>query len=72
MDYPVTRTPEEGHSRKCLAKAMIAAIENLRDSSTSDIEFRIDSQNNTALIWADSYLANGDTECICPPNHATN
>jgi len=29
--YEIKRTPEQGHTRACLAKAMITAIENLRD-----------------------------------------
>jgi hypothetical protein len=31
MWYPVKRTPEQGHEPKCLAQAMITAIENIRD-----------------------------------------
>lgn len=74
--FPQNRTPEQGHTAQCMAKAMIAAIENLRDSTILDCSrqgmgtetsFRLALQDNTPLAWADSYLVNGDTECICPP-----
>jgi hypothetical protein len=75
--YPVTRTPEEGHSAACLAKAIIAAVENYRDAvvgdatrlgrpELADFDFRIEAQRNGFLVEADSYLAGGLTECICP------
>jgi len=68
MDYPVTRTPEQGHTAPCLAKAMVAAIENARDQMGPGVYlFRIWAQDNTALQWADEYLATGTTQCICPP-----
>lgn len=66
--YPVTRTPEQGHTRRCLAAAMIAAVENLRDADDrTDVEFRIGLQDGTPLRWADLYLTEGMTECLCPP-----
>lgn len=64
--YPIHRTPEQGHTKRCLAKALIAAIENLRDDSGSDVDFRIAVQDNVPLEWADSYLTEGVTECLCP------
>jgi len=66
MNYPVHRTPEQGHTKACLAKAMIVAIENLRDDETTDVEFRVMVQANTALEWADMYLEQGMTVCLCP------
>ena len=75
----MARTPEEGHTPKCLAQAMICAIENYRDevirvmgdeggndSSLAQFDFRIWAQNNDALHWADEYLADGTATCICP------
>lgn len=69
-EYPIVRTPEEGHTRRCLAKAVIAAVENLRDSSEeSDYSFRLALQQNYPLLLADQYLGTGMTECLCPPLH---
>ena len=68
--YPVHRTPEQGHTAACLAKAVIVAVENLRDSAQdgghADYEFRLAVQRNDMLDEADSYLAEGITECLCP------
>lgn len=64
--YPIYRTPEEGHTRQCQAKALIAAIENLRDGVDSDFDFRTAVQRNEMLSEADTYLTEGLTECICP------
>lgn len=65
-NYPVHRTPEQGHTRRCLAKAMIAAVENLRDDAVSDLEFRTGLQEGLPLQWADLYLTEGMTVCLCP------
>lgn len=74
----MTRTPEQGHTPQCLAKAMIAAIENYRDelanhlvhnpenASTVEFDFRVWAQDNNAMHWADLYLSEGTTDCICP------
>ena len=40
-------------------------VENLRDSSDADLDFRIALQDGTPLQWADSYLENGDADCRC-------
>jgi hypothetical protein len=75
--YPVRRTPEQGHSARCLAKALICAVENARDAALHDAnlvgqpwmadhQFRLWAQENTFLSWADGYLSDGVTECICP------
>jgi hypothetical protein len=55
------------HDKACLADALIAAVQNLRDSDTikSDEEFRRAVQNGTVLDWADSYLSDGTKTCIC-------
>lgn len=74
------RTPEEGHTVRCLASAMIAAIENRRDELIdatthrfypitpvqADFDFRIWSQDNGAMHDADGYLADGTMSCTCP------
>ena len=63
----MARSKEEGHTKRCLAKALICAIENARDLSfVSAIDFRVWAQNNEMLEWADMYLDEGTTECICP------
>lgn len=74
MNYP-TRPIEWLHSVQCQAKAVIAAVENLRDAQAQDnpedstrgaLDFRISLQDNVPLQWADEYLASGTAQCICP------
>lgn len=71
-----TRTAEEGHSARCLAAAMIAAIENMRDRVAEDTKsdagddrtvtaFRLLAQDNAPLTWADEYLASNTMTCTC-------
>ena len=64
--YPIKRTPEQGHTKQCLAKALITSIENWRDADIYDHEFRSFAQWNEWLAEADEWLASGLTECICP------
>jgi hypothetical protein len=66
-DFPIKRTPEEGHVKECLASALIVAIQNLRDDSfLTDTDFRVSAQANDMLAAADAYLAEGMTTCLCP------
>lgn len=78
MSYPIKRTPEQGHTFECLAAAMICAIENERDALKNvrpedvagvspDTHFRLWLQENGPLQEADSYLADGMTQCYCEP-----
>jgi hypothetical protein len=65
--YPVKRTPEQGHEKECLAKAIICAVENVRDYEDETAhDFRLSAQDNYFLTLADEYLREGITECICP------
>lgn len=65
---PPNRTPEQGHTKACLASAMISAIQNMRDAEGfSDFDFRIAVQDNMPLQEADEYLATGLQTCTCPP-----
>jgi hypothetical protein len=52
------------HQKRCLAAAVIAAIENLRDASPSDHGFVIDMQDNPLHIGA-GYLLDGTMTCTC-------
>lgn len=45
--YPVHRTPEQGHTAACLAKALILAIENRRDWLVADAK-RLDAARQAA------------------------
>ena len=67
------RTPEQGHTAPCLAAAMIAAIENIRDAVTylspgedTVVPFRIAMQNGEPLREAEDYLNTGLMDCRCP------
>lgn len=54
------------HTKRCLAGAMIAALENMRDDEwVTHFDFRIAAQENQALTLADGYLADGTFTCIC-------
>lgn len=61
------RTPEDGHSRNCLASAIMSAVQNFRDidmhrgegddfESSLDHDFRLAAQANEFLAAADGYL----------------
>jgi hypothetical protein len=55
------------HTKRCLAAAIIAAVENLRDDAEeTDFEFRIAMQDNYHLTLADDYLNTGLMPCTCP------
>lgn len=53
------------HSSKCLAHALICAVENMRDSHSDALAFRMAVQENRQLSWADEYLASGTADCLC-------
>lgn len=56
----------ELHSKRCLAQAIISAVENARDEQgQTDHGFRILMQDNRALQWADEYLNDGTQTCTC-------
>lgn len=60
------RPPEWLHEKRCLAAALIAAIENLRDNEAfTDLGFRLQMQDNHGLTEADDYLNSGTVTCIC-------
>ncbi len=60
------RTPEQGHTKRCMANAMISAIENARDAEGfSDFDFAIWSQDNRAMWDARENLADGTSVCTC-------
>lgn len=60
------RTPEQGHTKKCLAASLICVIQNERDDEhISDVGFVLDAQDNF-LYLAFEYLNEGTKTCICP------
>lgn len=67
--YESRPSAEEGHTKACLASAMICAIQNWRDEpSTTDHDFRLMAQDNEFLATADDYLnVSQISDCICPP-----
>lgn len=75
MNFQFPARPAEWlHHPTCLAKAVINAVENLRDShleAKADathlaLDFRVALQENLPLTWANEYLLDGTTECLCP------
>lgn len=57
---------DEMHSRRCLAEAIISAVQNLRDEvGQDDHTFRIAMQGNEPLQLADLYLNTGLQSCTC-------
>lgn len=61
-----------GHTRKCLARAIICAVENARDieggsaeQADLDHSFRLTAQAGF-LATADDYLREGSLDCSCP------
>lgn len=58
--------PEHLHSQRCLAHALICAVENIRDErGQSAHDFRLRMQDGEALTQADDYLATGLVDCQC-------
>lgn len=56
------------HSKRCLAAAIVAAIENVRDiEGLSDVGFRLIMQDNPLHI-AEGYLGDGTKTCECSGN----
>jgi hypothetical protein len=61
------RTLEQGHTKKCLAAAMICVIENMRDDQNyTDTGFAIDANANMIYHTAFEYLMDGTKNCTCP------
>lgn len=59
------------HDRRCVAAAVIAAVENLRDDHDghphlSDFRAGVEAPG-LLLSWADGYLADGLMPCTCAP-----
>jgi hypothetical protein len=64
------KPPEWLHSKKCLAEAMISAVQNARDAEDfSALEFTLWAQDGGALADAHEYLNSGLQTCICPPDY---
>ena len=53
------------HTRACLAKSMIAAIENFRDADWTDHE-AFAALSRDVMTTAEGYLADGLMTCQCP------
>lgn len=67
MDFEIKRTPEQGHTVACQAKALITVIEGTRDlEGMTPYWFRGEAQMNF-LSQADGLLKSGSTECLCDP-----
>jgi hypothetical protein len=63
-------TTEEGHTKRCMASAMISAVQNARDSEYfTDHEFALWAQRGGALDDAVMYLRDDITDCQCPPRY---
>ena len=54
------------HSKRCLAEAIISAVQNIRDNrQIDDLAFRLAAQRNEFLPEADGYLNDGLQTCTC-------
>lgn len=72
MNFPIYRTPEEGHSKRCLADAMINVITMWRnDEQIGDVDFTTFAQSYGmdygVLAEARELLNAGLNVCICDP-----
>jgi hypothetical protein len=64
---PTPRSAEHTHEARCLAAAVIAAVENLRDKDgQTPTGFALAMQDNPLYI-ARGYLADGLMMCTCGP-----
>jgi len=60
------------HEKRCLAEAMISAIQNARDTEDEFFtahDFRTWAQENAVLQQADEYLNTGLQDCRCDKSH---
>lgn len=66
-DFPIKRTPEQGHTRACLAHAISQSLAGwIEAHDIDDLDFRQAAQDNAWLTEADEWLATGTVECQCP------
>lgn len=56
---------KQSHDKRCLAHALICAIENLRDSNLLAIEFAMRVAEGTPSRMAEDYLDSGTVTCRC-------
>ncbi len=67
LNHTLPRPAEHSHSVRCASSAMIAAVENLRDSSDSSVDFYLLMQDGNAWSEALGYLRDGIADCRCEP-----
>lgn len=61
-------TVEEGHTKRCMADAMISVLQNFRDDSgVRAYEFSLLGQDGSFYRTALEYLDSGLSTCQCPP-----
>ena len=60
----MVRAALSGHSKRCLAAAMICAVENVRDSAEHTVA---ELATVDYVAWAVGYLDDGLTACMCEP-----
>src|ERR1041384_2371290 len=53
------------HSKRCLAKAMICAVENFRDAEAITLTEFVEFAQRDVLTTAQGYLADGLLDCSC-------
>lgn len=63
--YQRTRPAEWQHDRKCMAEALISAVQNFRDQEQTDLDFHLMVQNGGLVQEAYEYLRIGLQDCIC-------
>lgn len=64
-NHPVRRA-EHAHTKRCLAAAMIASIENARDLEFfTDFDFAIYAASGAPINEARGYLLDGTASCSC-------
>lgn len=65
MIITYVRPAEFTHSKACIASALISAVQNNRDSDSTDVEFHITAQSGAIVRDAYGYLSDGIQSCIC-------
>jgi hypothetical protein len=66
MFTQLIRRPEHMHTKRCLANAIINAVQNYRDNEdVTDHDFALGMQDGLALQHAHEYLQTGTVDCSC-------
>lgn len=64
--HALTERPAMTHTKRCIARSLICAVENVRDEEgVTDSAFLERARLEEFLIIAEDYLSSGLLNCVC-------